>query len=520
MVHRKTTSLDDSRRRSQQPYLQIVDDDHLGAGDPYDGVGADLRAARVRHGYSLQELSSRLRIQLDYLEAIEAGQFEALPGPAYAIGFLRSYANALGVDGEDVVLRFKSESAVVPGQTKLVFPTPVQEARRPGATVVAASLAVAVAGYVGWAYLQQESRLPVELIPEPPQRLATVLDQLDQPQTPAEPTGGTWAVSQPSVGANAATPSDLDGGTSAEAPGDAPQSAEATAQAVAVAAEAERDAAATQSSDPEVVEGDADRSAAPAVEAPATDIAMVESSAAEETVADEAAVDDSPSNEAVTSASPAVDNDGQEQIVANARVAVETPEPAVEAEDESMRPDLPATASFSAPPSATSVPASEDAPADDAPTADANVPEQPAFDTAMVLPEPPVLPAAPDVEAPASDLGGPPNIPTSVTATESYVPQVFGSANRDARVVVRAKADAWVQVQGANNELLLTRILRAGDTYMAPDRSDLTLMTGNAGALEAIVDGALVGALGPEGQVRRDISLDADKLLGAASGSG
>ena len=515
MVHRKTTSFEDDRRRSQQPYLQIVDDGHLGAGDPYNGIGADLRAARVRHGYSLQEVSSRLRIQLDYLEAIEAGQFEALPGPAYAIGFLRSYANALGVDGEDVVLRFKSESAVDPGQTKLVFPTPVQEARRPGAAVVAASLAVAVAGYVGWAYWQQESRLPVELVPEPPQRLATVLDQLDQPQTPTVPSNGTWAVSQPASGASAATPTD-GAGEAAETPADAPQSAEATAQAVAVAAEAERDAAATQSSDAEAADRDADRIAAQTDEVPATDIATVDNAAADTAAVDEAVVEDIASPAPVTDTAPVADADSQEQVVARAEVAVQTPEPTAEPEDEGTRPELPVTMSFSTPPSATS----ESAAADDLPNTDADVPEQPAFDTAVVLPEPPVLPAAPDVEAPATDVDGPPSIPTSVTATEGYVPQVFGSANRNARVVVRAKADAWVQVQGANNELLLTRILRAGDTYMAPDRSDLTLMTGNAGALEAIVDGALVGALGPEGQVRRDISLDAEKLLGAASGSG
>ena len=519
MVHRKTASFDDNRRRSQQPYLQVVDDGHLGAGDTYDGVGADLRAARVRHGYSLQDVSSRLRIQLDYLEAIEAGQFEALPGPAYAIGFLRSYANALGVDGEEVVLRFKSESAVVPGQTRLVFPTPVQEARRPGAAVVAASLAVAVVGYVGWAYLQQESRLPVELIPEPPQRLATVLDQLDQPQTPIAPSNGNWSVSQPADGAGAAMPTDNGSGgeASAEAPTDAPQSAEATAQAVAVAAEAERDAAATQTADTETADSDADRAVAPASEpAPATDFATADGATAGGTIGDNAVADNATAADRAVEDLPAGDGGIREPVVAAAEGAGETSVPAAETDDESIRPDLPATTAFAVSPSATAAPdvaASGEAAATEAP-------EQPAFDTALVVPEPPVLPAAPEIEGAAADTAGPPSIPTSVTATEGYVPQVFGSANRNARVVVRAKADAWVQVQGANNELLLTRILRAGDTYMAPDRADLTLMTGNAGALEAIVDGALVGALGPEGQVRRDISLDAEKLLGAASGSG
>lgn len=517
MMDRKSASFEGKRRRAQQPYLQVVEADRLQGGEPYDGVGADMRAARVEHGYSLQEISSRLRIQLDYLEAIEAGQFEALPGPAYAIGFLRSYANALGMDGEDVVLRFKSESAVVPGQTKLVFPTPVQEARRPGAAVVAASLAVAVAGYVGWAYLQQESRLPVELIPEPPQRLTTVLDQLERQQTSAVPSA-TWSVSQPAVGATAATSRD---GNSEETPADPAPSAEAQAQAVAVAAEAERDAAATQTPDAAGTVAETDRTAAeapPEAEAPSTDLA-----AADEPAANEFAADGSASDDATAVGTPADARDAQDLVVAEADTATETvnAEPGADAGDESIRPDLPETTAFSGLPAVdATVPAPADLASEDAPADDGDLPERPAFATTMVLPEPPALPAAPDVAAPTADLGGPPSIPTSATATESYVPQIFGSANRNARVVVRAKSDAWVQVQGANNELLLTRILRAGDTYMAPDRSDLTLMTGNAGALEAIVDGALVGALGPEGQVRRDISLDADKLLGDSRDSG
>ena len=78
--------------------------------------------------------------------------------------------------------------------------------------------------------------------------------------------------------------------------------------------------------------------------------------------------------------------------------------------------------------------------------------------------------------------------------------------------MLRARAESWVQVQGANNELLLTRMLRTGDSYYAPNRTDLVLMTGNAGAIEIIVDGVELGPLGPIGLVRRNILLDADHL--------
>ena len=82
------------------------------------------------------------------------------------------------------------------------------------------------------------------------------------------------------------------------------------------------------------------------------------------------------------------------------------------------------------------------------------------------------------------------------------------------RIIVRAKANSWIQVRDDNaNELLLTRLLRAGDSYTVPGRSGLMLSTGNAGALEILVDGVAVPPIGAEGVVRRKVLLDADKLM-------
>ena len=92
-------------------------------------------------------------------------------------------------------------------------------------------------------------------------------------------------------------------------------------------------------------------------------------------------------------------------------------------------------------------------------------------------------------------------------------PNIFGEENADFRIAIRATADSWVQIQGPNNELLLTRILRTGEIYQVPNRSGLIMVTGNAGALEVRVDGALVDALGPIGVVRRNVSLDPETLV-------
>jgi cytoskeleton protein RodZ len=147
-------------------------------------------------------------------------------------------------------------------------------------------------------------------------------------------------------------------------------------------------------------------------------------------------------------------------------------------------------------------------------------PTMPAIQAAIAPPPPPAAPAAPT--RPVAEGGGDAadsgdeGRASLATAAESlgYRPQAYGAANRDVRVVLRARAESWVQVQGANNELLLTRMLRPGDSYHAPNRTDLVLMTGNAGAIEIIVDGEALGTLGPMGQVRRNIKLNADHLRG------
>ena len=165
----------------------------------------------------------------------------------------------------------------------------------------------------------------------------------------------------------------------------------------------------------------------------------------------------------------------------------------------------------------------------DAP-ASLTAPNRPEIDTArtdevggegsgsQVVGEPP--PAAPAVDT--ASIPTPPAAPPGASAagadtTQGYVPQVFGAGNADSRVVVRALMDSWVQITGAGNELLLTRILHAGDSYHPPSRRDLVLMTGNAGALEILVDGEAVLPLGPIGAVRRDVSLDPDQLLGGTT---
>src|SRR3546814_10503541 len=95
--------------------------------------------------------------------------------------------------------------------------------------------------------------------------------------------------------------------------------------------------------------------------------------------------------------------------------------------------------------------------------------------------------------------------------TPQRTAQVFGQENENARIVIRAEADSWIEVRAPGGEILLTRVLRAGDVYRVPDRAGLTLITGNAGGLAIAVDGKPVPRLGPVGSVRRNVALRSEE---------
>ena len=140
-------------------------------GEAYEGVGVEMRAERQRRQLSLIDVATTLRIQLAYLEALEDGRIDDLPGPTYAVGFLRTYSEFLGLDGDEIIRQFKQEATLAPVEGRLVFPEPLEEARRPGLSLALISLLVAGAVYGGWIFLEQRDLVPIEGVAEPPQRL-------------------------------------------------------------------------------------------------------------------------------------------------------------------------------------------------------------------------------------------------------------------------------------------------------------------------------------------------------------
>jgi len=85
-------------------------------------IGSSLREARIRQGYDLAEAEVRTKIRSKYLDALEEERFDVLPAPTYVKGFLRSYADFLGLDGQLYVDEYNTrygsgEDEYVPSRT-------------------------------------------------------------------------------------------------------------------------------------------------------------------------------------------------------------------------------------------------------------------------------------------------------------------------------------------------------------------------------------------------------------------
>lgn len=288
-------------------------------------AGDELRRQREALGLDLADAAVALRIKPAYLAALEAGHPDQLPGAVYAVGFLRAYADYLGLDGGAMLRRFKQESTLLTARPDLSFPIPLGERSMPGSGMLLVALILATCAYGGWFYLsagdgprpERVPAVPAELLPNPEQFRArpTVPRPVEVMAAPKSPVASTDAPGSPGI---------------------------------------------------------------------------------------------------------------------------------IEAGSGSARPPAPT---------------------------------------------PTVATLAATSPAPDAPRG----------------------------VVIRATADCWIQIRDARRAVLFDRVLKAGESYRAPDQPGLSMRTGNAGGLQITVDGVPAPSIGRMGMVRRDVALDAPALLAGSA---
>jgi cytoskeleton protein RodZ len=169
---------------------------------PTSTVGTLLCAARMRLGKDLQRIAEVLHIRYNYLVAIEDGRYEDLPGQAYAIGFVRAYADHLGLDGDEVVRRYKEESAGVTRQAIFEFSLATPDSGVPSGALILIAMVCGMLVYGVWYSIAGSDRSAIQVIQQVPDRLMSLVnsDKTDKAATAsipdAAPGGDTTAAIQ------------------------------------------------------------------------------------------------------------------------------------------------------------------------------------------------------------------------------------------------------------------------------------------------------------------------------------
>ena len=117
-------------------------------------VGAMLKEMRLQKGLKVVDVSKKLCIRKCYLEAIEDSNYEEVPAFPYGVGFIRSYANFLGLNGENIFELFKEETNASNNNDMHIL-EPQPEATMPGLQYLLISLLAIVAIYACWMFFNQ-----------------------------------------------------------------------------------------------------------------------------------------------------------------------------------------------------------------------------------------------------------------------------------------------------------------------------------------------------------------------------
>ena len=91
-----------------------------------DLIGEFLKKCRKKRNISLLTISQQLNISIDFLEAIENDDFNKTPGGVYVIGYIRSYANFLDLDSNQIIDKYKTQISFSEVNILTELPKPIE----------------------------------------------------------------------------------------------------------------------------------------------------------------------------------------------------------------------------------------------------------------------------------------------------------------------------------------------------------------------------------------------------------
>ncbi|MDX1737950.1 MAG: helix-turn-helix domain-containing protein, partial [Alphaproteobacteria bacterium] len=261
-------------------------------------VGDILRDERILRDENLEDVAKALAIRLPFMEAIENSEPNNLPGAAYALGFVRTYADYLGLDSKSIVERYKEEAKELEKEIHLNFPEPLPSRGVPIGALLFIGTILAIVFYGTWWYLNNQDKSLADIIPNlSEENLEKIGDDLSS-LTPPEPVQSPDAPSSESPTLEAVPEA---------TPEAAPEAAPALETTVATVAEGISEA----------VEEPTSSEAASSLETTTQDIAQAATEVVEETVeTTEAAIQEVTNQTSETTAQASVP-DASSQVTNN-----------------------------------------------------------------------------------------------------------------------------------------------------------------------------------------------------------
>lgn len=349
-------------------------------------LGAMMREARENLGRELEVIAQDLRIQKDYLRAIEAGRLSDLPGTVYASGFVRAYSGYLGFDGEDILRRFRLAGDAINTKIELDLPSPAEDGRLPTSLIFLIGSIILIGAYGGWYLLSVNENQKTPMVAELTKKMPSVHNE--------ETKLNEIIKSTPAI---------------ETAPNGSKKKRKISSQSRSLKA------------------------------------------------------DDVNPNSAITGS------------VTPAQASLNLEKPPTLSEEKKIGSELGVRKKLNSNGLRESAPVSE-------------------------------------LSQRVAIVGETAVQRSQSRSTLKKMPAISGSTNT-IRIVVRAMADSFIAVRTKNNVALFSQMMRPGDRYVVPSGADLVLDTGNAGGLQISINEKVVPTLGSNGQIRRDIPLNAEKLL-------
>lgn len=121
--------------------------------NPFIAVGEELKSTRLAQGLALSEISERLRISVKYLEHLEAGDRDKLPGATYVLGFVRSYAKLLCLDADALCQTLIAGMSSTDRQPEYVFVEAKTSGGNEWRNMIMIGVVLIVISYTGWYFM-------------------------------------------------------------------------------------------------------------------------------------------------------------------------------------------------------------------------------------------------------------------------------------------------------------------------------------------------------------------------------